>query len=320
MQQAELEAHVSRISVIIPTYNRSLVVKDAISCVMAQTEADWEIIVVDDGSVDDTRAVVEACGDGRVDYFYKTNGGPSSARNYGLTKARGAYVAFLDHDDLWPENYLEVMLSRLENNKELGAAYSPITVVYSDGSKAVSYKKADGRSGWLTVDLFKRGFVWTSATVIRKSALEGFYFDESLRESYEDGDFFLRLSTRCQFLFVEDVEAIKTEHADNYSTKVGVLPTRILVLERFYFKLGGDKLIPGRIARRKLSHASRKVAEAYHRRQNRSAAITLYKRAIRYWPVDLRLYSGLSKTLLLSKKNDPNPHWRMPEPLPDIGT
>jgi glycosyltransferase involved in cell wall biosynthesis len=295
-------------------------VKEAVSSVLAQTEPDLEVVVVDDGSEDDTRKVIKAIEDGRVKYFYKDNGGTSSARNYGLSKAKGDYIAFLDHDDLWPENYLDVMVSHLENNSEFGAAYSPITAVYPDGRKVESYKRPKGKSGWLTLDLFRRGFIWTSATVIRKSVLKDFCFDESLRRSYEDGDYFLRLSTRCQFLFVGDVEAIKREHSENFSAKVGILPTRILVLERFYFKLGGDKLIPPGIARRKLSHACRKVAEAYRREAKRSAAIALYRCAIRYWSVDLRLYLGLCKTLLLSKKNDPNPDWRIPEPLPHIGT
>ena len=91
-QQAEWEAHVPRISVIIPTYNRSGVVRDAISCVLSQTEADSEIIVVDDGSTDDTRAVVENFGDSRVRYFHKTNGGPSSARNSGLCTVGGGFL------------------------------------------------------------------------------------------------------------------------------------------------------------------------------------------------------------------------------------
>jgi len=314
------ELSMPKASVIIPTYNLGSRLCDTINSVLGQSERDLEVIVVDDGSTDDTGKVVQRIKDSRVRYFHKENGGTSSARNYGLSKARGEYVAFLDHDDLWPKDYLKTMLSSLEDNTGIGAAYSLIAVEYPDGRKVDSYKKPEGKSGWLTFDLFKRGFVWTSATVIRKSVLEGFCFDESLRESYEDGDFFLRLSTRCPFLFIEEAEAIKREHADNLSARAGVLPTRILVLERFYFRLGGDRLIPAGTARRKLSHASRKVAEAFRCRQNRSAAVTLYKRAIRYWPVDLRLYLGLCKTLLLSKKNDANPHWRMPEPLPDIGT
>ena len=307
-----------KVSVIIPTYNRSSLVKDAICSVLAQTEPDLEVIVVDDGSTDDTHRVVESLSDSRVSYFYKVNGGVASARNFGLSKAKGEYLAFLDHDDLWPPDYLEVMVSHLENNAEFGAAYSPITVVYPDGRKVKSYKKPEGKSGQITLDLFKHGFVWTSAALICREVLENFAFDESLKRSYEDGDFFLRLSTRAQFLFVKDVEAIKRNHMENFSTKVGVLPTRILVLERFYFKLGGDKVIPAKIARRKLSHSCRKVAEERHYEGNRSAAITLYKRAIKYWPLDLRLYLGLAQALLLAKKKDQMPNWQMPELLSEI--
>jgi len=307
-----------KVSVVIPTYNRSGMVKEAISSVLVQTERDFEIIVVDDGSTDDTSSVVAAMEDGRISYFYKNNGGPASARNYGLSKGTGEYVAFLDHDDLWPPNYLEVMLSRLEKNTEFGAAYSPITAVYPDGGEVKSYKRPDGKSGWLAVNLFKHGFVWTSATLIRREVLKNFYFDESLKTSYEDGDFFLRLSMKTQFLFVEGVEAVRRNHAENFSTKVGVLATRILVLERFYFRLGGNKIVPARVARRRLSHACRKVAEERRREGNRSAAISLYKRAIKYWPFDLRLYVGLGQSFLLNKTKDQNPNWQMPEPLADI--
>jgi glycosyltransferase involved in cell wall biosynthesis len=311
---------VAKVSVIIPTYNGSVVVKETISSVLAQTWSDLEVIVVDDGSTDDTRAVVENLRDSRVRYFYKTNGGPASARNLGLSKAEGDYITFLDHDDLWPRDYLDVMVSRLENNHEYGVAYSPITIVYPDGRKVGSYKKPRGRSGQLTLDLFKQGFIWTSAAIIRRSVLSHFYFDESLRRSYEDGDYFLRLSTRCLFLFVGDVEAIRTEHSDSLSAKAGTLPTRILVLERFYLRLGGQEFIPAGIARRRLSHACRKVAEAYRRQKSRAAAIELYKRAIRYWPMDLRLYLGLGKVVLLRENKDASPNWRMPEPLADIET
>jgi len=307
-----------KVSVIIPTYNRSGLLREAIASVLKQSFEDLEVIIVDDGSTDDTRTVVESIDDCRVKYFYKSNGGAPSARNLGLRKSRGEFIAFLDHDDLWPENYLEVMVAHMEKNKEFGLVYSPITVIHPDGKQTKSYKRPEGKSGWITLDLFKRGFVWTSATVIRKSAFKNFYYDESLSASYEDGDYFLRLSTRTPFLFVRDVEAIRRNHTENLSRKVGILPTRILVLERFYFRLGGDRVVPTRIARRRISHAYRKVAEASRREAKRSAAITLYKRAIRYRPFDLRLYLGLCKTLLSSKKNDPNPNWQIPESLPDI--
>lgn len=250
-----------KVSVIIPTYNRSGLVKEAIGSVLAQTEPDLEVIVVDDGSTDDTRAVVETIPDERVNYFRKDNGGSASARNLGLSKSKGEYVAFLDSDDLWPENYLEIMVSHLENNIDFGAAYSPITVVYSDGRKVRSYKRPEGKSGQITLDLFKRGFIWPSAAVFRSSVWKNFYFDEFLNRTSEDSDAFLRLSLRTLFLFVSAVEACHRISADSISTEVGATCSRMLVLERLYFRLGGDKIIPLKIARRKLSHACRKIAE-----------------------------------------------------------
>lgn len=315
MQEAETEADVPRVSVIIPTYNRSHVVKDAIGCVTAQTEADSQIIVVDDGSVDDTRAVVEACGDGRVGYFYKPNGGPASARNFGLSKAEGDFVAFLDSDDAWPENYLEVMLSKLEDAREFGGAYSPITVVHSDGKKVKSYKIPRGASGWLAEDLFKRGFIWPSAAVFRSCAWENYYFDELMPRTSEDSDAFLRLSVLTQLLFVPEVQAFHRISSDSISADEGVACSRLLSLERFYFRLGGDKIVPTTMARRRLSHACRKVAEDRRRKGARNAALKLYKHAVKYWPYDLRLYAGMFKTLLLDRNDDPEPNWQMPEPL-----
>jgi glycosyltransferase involved in cell wall biosynthesis len=306
---------VAKTSVIIPTYNRSAVVREAIFSVLAQTDPDVEVLVIDDGSTDDTRAAVEEFRDGRVRYFYKTNGGPASARNFGLSKAGGEYIAFLDSDDLWPANYLEVMISRLETNGKFGAAYSPITVQYPDGRKLESYKRPGGKSGSIALDLFRHGFVWTSGAVFRGSVWKDFYFDEILDKTSEDSDAFLRLSVRTAFLFVPDVEACHRISADSISAEVGIACARLLVLERFYFKLGGDAIIPPRVAMRRLSHACRKVAEDRRRSRARVAAVKLYKRAVAYWPYDLRLYPSLLRALLLRKNEDPEPDWLVPQPL-----
>jgi len=311
----------AKLSVIVPAYNREQVVRETVDSVLGQTERDLEVIVVDDGSTDSTGEVVKGIGDERVRYFRKENGGAASARNLGLSKAGGEYVAFLDSDDVWPEDYAEVMLRHLEGEGDFGAAYSPMTVVYPGGEKIRSYKQLEGNSGWLTVDLFKRGFVWPSAAVFRSSVWKDFYFDEFLRKSYEDGDAFLRLSMRTQFLFVPDVQPLYRMSADSISTEAGVACTRLLVLERFYYRLGGDKYVTPRTARRRLSHACRKVAEDRRSTMARTAALKLYKHAIQYWPFDLRLYMGLLRTVFLPSNKDTQPDWEMPEALGDpIGT
>jgi len=308
---------VSKVSVIIPTYNRARVLRKTLKSVLTQTLQDFEIVIVDDGSQDDTRQAVEEIEDSRIRYFYKPNGGAASARNMGLSKARGDFIAFLDSDDRWPENFLEVMVAHMERNVEFGAAYTPITVAYGDGRQTRSYKRPEGKSGWIALDLFRRGFVWPSGSLFRRSVWEEFFFDETMRRSYEDGDAFLRLALHTQFLFVPDVEPIYNLSDDSISTKAGVACTRILVLERFYSQLGGDKVVPAATARRRLSHACRKVAEDRRRSRRRAAALILYRRAIRHWPFDWRLYMGLLRATLLHSRGDDEPNWQMPEPFGD---
>jgi glycosyltransferase involved in cell wall biosynthesis len=304
-----------KVSVIIPTYNRGYIIRQAIESVLKQALRDLELLIIDDGSTDNTGEVIKSIFDPRIRYFYKQNGGPASARNVGLSNAKGEFIAFLDSDDFWPENYIQIMLFHLENNNKFGMAYSPITLIYPDGRETKSYKGPEGKSGWITLDLFKRGFIWPSAVVFRNSIWKEFYFDESLNKVSEDSDAFLRLSIRTPFLFVPDVQAFHRLTSDSISVEAGVSCARMLVLERFYFKLGGDRIIPVKIARRRLSHACRKIAEDRRIKGSRSAALKLYKHAIHYWPFDLRLYLGLGQALLLSRSKDQEPNWNMPQPL-----
>jgi len=308
-----------KVSAIIPTYNRATLVKEAVESVLAQTFRDFEVIVVDDGSIDNTRSVIETMDDNRIRYFCKNNGGCASARNFGMAKAHGDFIAFLDSDDLWPKNFLQVMLNHLESKPECGCVYCLVTVTYPDGQKKESYRAEYCKSGWITKDLFKKSFIWIQTTLFRKNALEGIIFDESMRNG-ADNDVLLRFSTRFQFLFVPDIQIIfRAEH--------GISPRRdfssincnsIRFLERFYFRLGGDKLIPKNIARKRLGHKYRRLAKKYTAEGNRTAAIFLSKQAINYLPLCMRMYWALLRAYLLSKQKDGMPDWEMPEPLGDV--
>ena len=306
-----------KVSAIIPTYNRSSLIKDTICSVLAQTETDLEVLVVDDGSTDDTRSVIKGLNDERVIYFYKTNGGPASARNFGLSKANGEYIAFLDSDDFWPANYLEVMVSHLETQKQYGLAYCSFGFSSADGIRMeLRNKPKNCKTGWVTADLFHQSFVSLVASVVRRELIEDFGFDELLHDA-EDSDFFLRLSLRAQFLYVPGIYVYIKSSPDSFSGKAVLNCSRVLSLERFYYKGGGKEVLSPQVAKVKLSHAYRRSAKKYHKKSGRKAALFLYKKAIRYWPLDIRLYIGFVQTMLLNKKKDSNPAWQMPKPLDD---
>jgi glycosyltransferase involved in cell wall biosynthesis len=306
------------VTVVIPTYNRSSMVREAVQNVLSQTLEDFELIVVDDGSKDDTASVIRAITDPRIKYLYKENGGLSTARNLGWDNASGDYLCFLDDDDIWPENFLEVVVKNLQENIEYGAAYSVRTLLYPDGKQVQSGRTKYSRSGWITADLFKKDFLQSSALCFRRKAIEGFRFDPMLLNA-QDVDMWLRLSTKIQYLFVPSVQiACRVSHGVSPRTNLRINGNKILILERFYFRLGGRKFIGKIAAYRAISGVYRTVALAHYRQKARKAAVYLCRRAIAYWPFDFRQYKSLLFSLLLDKKSDPSPDWQMPKPLPDI--
>lgn len=111
------------VSVVLPTYNRSYAIRATIDSVLAQTLSDFELLVVDDGSTDDTVEVVRSYADSRILCVSGRNGGGAASRNAGLARARGKYVAFLDHDDRWSPRKLELQARYLAARPECGLVY-----------------------------------------------------------------------------------------------------------------------------------------------------------------------------------------------------
>ena len=101
-------------SIIIPTYNRAHIINITIESVRKQSYTDWELIIVDDGSTDNTKNVVNAIQDERIHYIYQKNAERSAARNNGIRNAKGKYICFLDSDDLYEENHLEILYSNIQ--------------------------------------------------------------------------------------------------------------------------------------------------------------------------------------------------------------
>ncbi|MBI3009552.1 MAG: glycosyltransferase family 2 protein, partial [Candidatus Omnitrophica bacterium] len=111
------------VSVIIPTYNRASMLREALESVRHQTVKDLEILVIDDGSTDETTQVVAGFGEPAI-YFKQLNQGVAAARNLGIRKSRGVFVAFLDSDDLWYPQKLERQIDYLSTHPDIGLLYT----------------------------------------------------------------------------------------------------------------------------------------------------------------------------------------------------
>ena len=196
-----------RVSVIIPTHNRanSLVsyLQDAIESALAQSCTDREIIVVDDGSEDNTRALLETYGD-RVQAFHHNRRCTAASLNLGVRHAKGHLVAFLDDDDLWQPNKLELQLRRLEVDPDLGFVSTRARYINAAGWPDPGDPETG--DGWEAsfAGLFSRNGVPGSSTVIRRDLLDRLGgFDESLYTNH-DYDLWLRASAVSRFQRIEE--------------------------------------------------------------------------------------------------------------------
>jgi len=222
------------VSVIIPTYNRADLLAQAINSVLAQAYPQVEIIVADDGSTDDTAAVVAAYGD-RVRYLALPHSGlPAATRNAGIRAATGDLLAFLDSDDLFLPHKLAVQAAALAQNPTAGLAYSN-GVYFRTTPAAPVGRVLDGLpvpSGWVFGQLLVGNFLAPPVVLIRRSALDAVgLFDESPDFfAVEDFDLWMRLAAYTPFVYAPgDVAAIR-RHAGGISRNTTRLRRSVLAV------------------------------------------------------------------------------------------
>ncbi len=197
-----------RISVIIPTHNRAELLDRAIKSVLAQTFEDFELIVVDDASTDGTSEVVAEFDDPRIRYIrLKKNSGAPTARNTGIKKSRGAFIAFLDDDDEWLPHRLELQVKRFEElDEEVGVVYGGFYYVSQQTGKIIG-KRMPAHRGWVYRNLLVENFVGSPTLLIRRECFKrAGLFDPKLTSS-QDWDMWLRIARYYKFDYVEDVVA-----------------------------------------------------------------------------------------------------------------
>lgn len=204
-----------RVSVIIPTYNRAPTLKRAIQSVLAQTYADFELLVVDDGSTDQTEDLVRRIGDPRIRFIAQPrNMGVAAARNRGLAESRGALIAFLDSDDLWAPRKLARQVALFERSPlRVGLVYTGVETMDEAGVRSVDTPRlrGDAFTALLHGNAIHGG---GSNVMIRREAAEAAGgFDESL-PAIEDYEYWLRIARFFHIDFApETLARIHDEHS-----------------------------------------------------------------------------------------------------------
>lgn len=225
------------VSVIIPTYNRAVLVQQAIASVLAQTYTDFECIVVDDGSLDDTKAALQPLIAGaRTYYAHQPNAGLSAARNHGLRLARGAYISFLDDDDLYEPQKLARQVEYMKAHPDAMLVHCWFRK-FSDKNPDLGLRKTDWFQGWIYPQMLSywRMLMATPCLMFRRELFDEVgVFDESLRYA-EDFDMWRRIARKYPFHLVpESLVRIRQQAVSMSSHKAGSAAHFRAVLEKAF--------------------------------------------------------------------------------------
>lgn len=217
-----------KISVVIPTYNHATFLKRALDSVISQEFSSFEIIVVDNHSSDNTKEVINSFNNPKIKYFKIHNQGVIGvSRNYGMTKASGEWIAFMDSDDLWYPARLSVCEKYFDaNNNEFDVLSTNEMMVFSNSSK-----KKVLHHGPSSMNLYKDMIIYgnrlsPSATIIRKSFIDKFGIRFSQSKDFvtaEDYDFWLQLAyKKARFIFINSIQGEYSIHGNNASSQLDV--------------------------------------------------------------------------------------------------
>lgn len=236
-----------RVSVIVPAFNAAQTIRETVDSILAQTVQDIEVIVVDDGSTDGTIDVVRGFGDERVRLVEQHNGGAAAARNTGIGRAAGTWVAFLDSDDLWLPEKLERQLAELERT---GMDAALTSVVLVDANLAPLEVRHSTPSDDLLMDFlsFRNLPAVMDTLIVRRSRLEQVGRFSADLVILEDWDLLIRLARNGGVHPVTEPLALYRQHPGNRSRDLSIhIEPGFKVLGRLF----ADPTLPAHVRRRR---------------------------------------------------------------------
>jgi len=212
-----------KVSIILPTHNRAMTIKKSVESILEQTYKDFELIIIDDNSSDNTYGLVMAFGDNRIQYTkLEKQMGAAYARNVGLKKAAGDYLAFQDSDDIWLCEKLTKQMEVFEKEPDsTGVVYSGMWRINGDEKIFVPGGNIHRREGDIHTEVLRKNFIGLPSAIIRKEcfATSGM-FDESL-PCLQDWELWIRMSKKYKFKYMNEalVDAYYTDESISINYK-----------------------------------------------------------------------------------------------------
>jgi len=235
------------VSVIIPAYNYAHFVSETLASVQAQTYQHWECIVIDDGSTDDTSAVVSrfSRNEGRVKLIRQENEGLAAARNAGIANSAGEYLQFLDADDLLEEKKLERQVEFLEQHEDVDVVYGDVRYFRTGHPEQLLFSQTGENAPWVVplsargkdvlLALLKNNFMVVSSPLLRRSVVTDVGLFDGDVKGVEDWDYWLRCAIRDKRFHFQDTEDSRTLiriHPDSMSTDARLMLRSTLRMHR----------------------------------------------------------------------------------------
>lgn len=290
-----------KVSVVITCYNYGRYLQLAVDSALQQTYRNLEIIVVNDGSTDDTDYVMERyASDPRVIYLRQENSGQAVAKNAGIAKAAGEFVAFLDADDAWEANKLELQMA-LFTSAEIGVVYSRASYMNDLGERVPGPRMSDiaePKAGRITQTLFVDNVVPFSSAVVRREC-----FDRcgAMNADYRmaiDWDLWLRLSVVYLFAYVDaPLLKYRVGHSGQMSKNLHVRERDTRLIMQNFLK-ANPRLIPKKLVRWVMAYSY--CLWGYRsRRTDGWKSLKCYAMALRWRPNHLKAYKGLMMLALV---------------------
>jgi hypothetical protein len=212
--------NIPKVSVVIPTFNRAGLIHEAIKSVLNQSYRDFELIVIDNGSTDDTAIVVKSFPDNRIRYFYQQNSGsPVLPRNKGIKQASGKYIAFLDSDDLWLPDKLAAQVELLEKNPAVPLVFSDAYIINEQGATINRFSSLFRQfQGRVFKQLLRVNFIPNLTVMIRRDkALEYGCLDQRYKICH-DLDLYLKVANEHEILRIDKPLAKLRLHQNNLTS------------------------------------------------------------------------------------------------------
>lgn len=276
------------VSAIIPTYNRAAWLDKCIKSVLNQASPVDEIILIDDGSTDNTAQLIEKYP--QINYHYQENMGPSAARNAGARIAKGHWLAFLDSDDEWVETKLKRQREYLIKNPNLKVVYTN-EIWVRNGVRVNQKKKHKKFGGKIYNECLPLCIISPSSILINKqlfSTLKG--FDETF-PACEDYELWLRLSLREQIGFIDEPLIIKQGgHADQLSRQWGLDQYRLAALE----KMLATSELQGENRKKTILEAINRcqILVTGHTNRNKHSEAVYFHNRLLHWQTELNRFIG----------------------------